>query len=323
MKPADGEWALLGSRAAVGDIAAEQAFAAGIKIGITIVRYDGLLVELSVDPSCTTAEKAIVTSGEFAFHRIGGESDTHWYDADKHCVFVVGFAPSIELVVGAYVKVTGLIQNEHLNGMVGPVVRASEEGYDVSLPKGCFRFRRENLLLHTEAVTVPHHATILDPTATLATLGLGAGARLLWLEKPESGDRSPCHSSHSATTREIRNPSLMHLKWQFQAMDLAQDGRVSAGELRSFLWNLRLGEEEFRSVQSRFIPEGNGEEQARWAHPAGGLCFCKKGEPKYCRSIQQGSRHLASCHRKSRYGRRVEHTELSGFMGDEIRLLPS
>jgi len=68
----------------------------------------------------------------------------------------------------------------------------------------------------------------------------------MWLEVARDKDSSQ-RKQHVGCLRAIRD--------QFYGMDMSQNGCVSAGELRNFLWNLNLDDDAFIKVKKRFAPQ--------------------------------------------------------------------
>jgi len=229
----DGPWVQAFWQPPQASAEAEQAHAAqAFAAPVIVTHHDGRSVAVSADPSCTTVGQVLQQAGQH-FRQA--------FDPAHHSVFAIGAEQGLALGIGSFVRVTGLTQEEALNGMLGQIVGQDGSQYDVALPSSCRRLHRDNVVVHNAAV-------IARNTGCPAALGsmlseLGASVRLLWLQRGQPA-RPPAPGAMAA------------VRFQFGAMDLDGDGRVSAGELRNFLWNLHLADEQFDAVRKRFAVKG-------------------------------------------------------------------
>ena len=99
---------------------------------------------------------------------------------------------------------------------------------------------------HNDVVTRNRGLEVLPGTQMQA---LGPGVRLVWLEAQGSSA-----TPSSPLTSEIVGARLGAITRQVRFMDISGSGCVSAGELRNFLWNLHLSDDDFKAVLHRFSP---------------------------------------------------------------------
>eukprot|EP00928_Gymnodinium_smaydae_P029169 TRINITY_DN22042_c0_g1_i1.p1 TRINITY_DN22042_c0_g1~~TRINITY_DN22042_c0_g1_i1.p1 ORF type:complete len:719 (+),score=98.49 TRINITY_DN22042_c0_g1_i1:146-2158(+) len=219
---------------------ANQAF----MVSVSVLCFDGRVAELALDP--------VSTDGHGLVEMVARRLDMQ-FDHSHHYCLCIGTLQQPQLGIGTYVRVTALTQNEQLNGMVGPIVGvcAEGDGYHVVLPVGTYVMHQDNLLLFSEASSRRHLSISLRMDVSLADNGVGSGTRILWLER-----QTKIRPSHHIVAGQGKR-ALCALAWQFQAMNMGTEARVSAGEFRNFLWNLRLNDADFNKVRSRFIPEGH------------------------------------------------------------------
>lgn len=240
---ADGVQDILDAMAGgVAEMRAMQATQAMLS-SLTVIRYDGQVTTVSVDLATGRVSDVM----QLAAERLEGKKGGLEFDPAKHKVYALGTPVTATLTVGSYVKVTGLTQQEHLNGHMGFITQLDQDSYDVALSSGAMCLHKDNVVLHSTTVVVRSSSWLLVPGGLLADAGVAAYTRLLWLEKPEElqvGARVSEFHTGAGPLRAIR--------CQFVGMDMSQDGRVSAGELRSFLWNLHLSDEDFKKVKQRF-----------------------------------------------------------------------
>eukprot|EP00746_Dinoflagellata_sp_MGD_P121524 gnl/MRDRNA2_/MRDRNA2_56667_c0_seq1.p1 gnl/MRDRNA2_/MRDRNA2_56667_c0~~gnl/MRDRNA2_/MRDRNA2_56667_c0_seq1.p1 ORF type:complete len:620 (+),score=78.87 gnl/MRDRNA2_/MRDRNA2_56667_c0_seq1:176-1861(+) len=238
--------AMLGFETSFFDTPANQAFVGPV----TVIRYDGLVAELSVDLRSTTATQV----GEQAAQQLGST-----FDAEQAVLLGVGEPPVKELSVGMFVRLTGLVNEDSLNGQVGPItqVLAHEGRYHVATPTGVKSVQFENVVLTRVGTVVRSAAFSVDPHRALADVGIMPGSRILWLEQLNTDAKVRKTVKFERIASDEGGKILSAIKSQFFAMDIAGDRRVSAGELRSFLWNLKLSDPDFKQIHKRFAPQGN------------------------------------------------------------------
>lgn len=238
LRASDGPWvqALWALGAMEDDVLASQA-AQALARPMTVLHHSGRLTTVAVDHSVACVGQAL----DMASKRL---SDT--FDPCLGCsAFVAGASVhDAEIEVGRLVRVTGLVEREDLNGKVGQVTKRDGDMYEVALPTGVHSFCRDNLMASSTAVNARNGVALAALESSLEQLG--HAARLLWLSPGRQ--RLAC----------VAKGPLRVLKAQFLALDLDGDGKICAGELRNFLWNLHLSDAKFSLVWERFAPGSGG-----------------------------------------------------------------
>jgi len=230
---ADGEWVN-----AMPNIIMQAAQA--LMSPVTVIRYDGKVTQVSVDMGVSSAHEVMKLAGE----RLGGDI----FDPEKHIVFAVGQPLTADLSVGSPAKVTGLMQNEELNGMIGQIISIEGDQCVVHLPTGSMKMHKDNVVPHYVTVVVRNCSFYLEHEARLMEAGVGPGSRLMWLEADKDKEKDQVKHNHGC---------LRAIRAQFYGMDMSHNGNVSAGELRNFLWNLNLDDDAFVKVKQRFAPQSD------------------------------------------------------------------
>jgi len=205
---------------------------------LAVLRYDGRAAVVSVDRSKTTVQQAV----DAAADRLGEPS----FDPTKHTLYCVGAPPKSVVLVGHYVKFTGLVSGEEMNGKIGIVTAAEGDYFNVTFDTGTFKAHRDNVVFYNASAVMRQSAFEVLPGALLGDWCLSDGARILWLER-----QTP---SLKISDDSLSGP-LKAIKSQLTFLAARGSGSVSIGELRSFLWNLHLQDEDFVKVQERFAPQ--------------------------------------------------------------------
>ncbi|CAK0907742.1 unnamed protein product, partial [Prorocentrum cordatum] len=219
---ADGTWVQAawfgGGQVSQEDVRAAQAMLRAV----SVIVFDGRTTSVSVDPATASVHQVM----DIAAQQVGTA-----FDPARHAVFAVGVEPSgPQLTTGHFVRITGLVEGEDLNGQVGQILCQDDDVYTVALPSGARNIHRDNVVHHSAQVVHRSRGTRAAPAAALAALGPGPlPLRLLWLEA-----RPP----RAAPAAAPASGPLAPVRQQLLGMDVDGDGLVSAGELRSHLWRI-------------------------------------------------------------------------------------
>ncbi|CAJ1391828.1 unnamed protein product [Effrenium voratum] len=207
---------------------------------IVVIRFDGRVANISVDPS-----KPCLDLGHRAASRFGDLV----FDPQEHTLLGVGQVPSAGLQQGSTVKLTGLVNQPELNGAIGRVWKTKDENeeLEVAIPSGVLRLHQDNVVAHNVTVVTRSAAFDLDLAQPFSSC---PALRILWLEKVGDSPTAPQKESS-------RNGVLRKIGWQYVGMSARQQNAVSVGEFRNFLWNLHLDDASFSLIAKRFAPTGN------------------------------------------------------------------
>eukprot|EP00929_Paragymnodinium_shiwhaense_P025465 TRINITY_DN15395_c0_g2_i3.p1 TRINITY_DN15395_c0_g2~~TRINITY_DN15395_c0_g2_i3.p1 ORF type:complete len:558 (-),score=83.53 TRINITY_DN15395_c0_g2_i3:465-2138(-) len=107
---------------------------------------------------------------------------------------------------------------------------------------------------HYAAMVWPGHIIVADMTTPLASLGVPSWARILWLERPDVQKKG------EAKAADPMNAGLrfQNVRCMFFAMSESGQTKISKAELRNFLWNLNLEDEQFASLWQRLDTRAHG-----------------------------------------------------------------
>lgn len=208
---------------------------------LSVIRYDGHVACVSVDANRNTIQEAITASSEL----LGPPA----FDPCLHVFFCVGAPPKTAVLVGHYVKLTGLVSGENLNGQIGVVTAVENDMFNVALSTATITAHCDNVIWWNVTAVTRHSAFEVQPNAMIGDWCLQDGARILWLERSV-----PIPTS--ANTMALIGP-LKQIKSQLVYLAARGNITISVGELRSFLWNLRLSDGDFERVQERFASQSN------------------------------------------------------------------
>lgn len=203
---------------------------------VTVIRFDGKVAHVSANMDTMPVAQIM----EQAATQLGGQA----FNQNAHHVQIVGVASDAGIRLGHVVKITGLVQQEQMNGKIGQVIQDQGSQLMVQTPEGNLLLKRENVLPYGMMVVHQHQAFPAMMEMPLGVAG-GAAPRLLWLQKGVSDPKMP-------QLREVG--ALGAIASQFHSMDVSRSGAVSVGEFRNFLWNLGLDDTSFKKVCDRFAP---------------------------------------------------------------------
>mmetsp|Transcript_43202 Transcript_43202/g.101592 ORF Transcript_43202/g.101592 Transcript_43202/m.101592 type:complete len:673 (-) Transcript_43202:41-2059(-) len=241
--PSDGDWVQAMRGADPSRVAAEAHAATAFVTMVPVIHFGGAIAEVAMNTATATVADALQGAGHL------GRGNT--FDPENDRVFAVAGSPpegsaGEGIMSGSLVRVTGLVQNEALNGAIGQVVQQEQDQFTVATQQGVLVLHRDNLMPFTSDVITRNRGLEVLPETPLQCLG--PGVRLMWLKQP--GTATPLMSAGAST-------SLGTITRQVRLMDLSGDGRISAGEFRNFLWNLHMSDPDFEKVLERFSPKNS------------------------------------------------------------------
>lgn len=110
--------------------------------------------------------------------------------------------------------------------------------------------------LHVAIVAAPRLGTVGNLDVPLVGLGLMSWARVIWDEAPQASLKASS-SRPKLSKPQGRFEQVRSLFFNISSSG-AQDGHISKGELRHFLWNLNIGDEDFERAWARMDTRSRG-----------------------------------------------------------------